>query len=616
MEELVGRVWHKLITRLSGVEFDAARVSLDEMRRPIEMLFRAGGGSPLLRLREAANQNRGGPRGWLQRVAGAGTEAALPQLDADSLALPATLALFNTRDLNRDLYLWLAALAAFHDTADGWLADNIRATRDVLAAFPGLRGRYQRLCAAHLVNRPDPGGLTGPAARAEQTVRAALVEPDNDAWMGPDAALQLTDVAPVWLWLSPSAAERTSTLARASSDAQAAAPDSNQSQKDNKRRHATETDDPQNRAALVMFFKAESILSWSEYVRVNRDTDDDDDGMALTAANDMQTLAIAPDGRTSAARVKFDLDLPSAAQDDIPVVTGIRLPEWNWKKQTLEPDRCSAQLQVVRSAAPYVANPELRATARRVRRQLEALRALPRRSHGETSGDELDLDAWVRHITSERAAPHRSTEAPVFSRLHDTERSLACLLLADLSLSTASWANNDAQIIDVIRDALYVFGEALTGLGDPFAMLGFSSVKRHNIRMQLLKGFNEPWNDAVRSRVGAIKPGYYTRMGAALRFATMEMKFRPERQRLVLLLTDGKPNDLDVYEGRWGLEDTRAAVIEARAAGLLPYCVTIDREGHDYLPHLFGPKGYAVVHHPTDLVSKLSSVYVSLATSK
>ena len=86
VEELVGRVWHKLITRVAGSEFDAARVSLDEMRRPIEMLFRAGGGSPLLRLREAANQTRGGPRGWLQRVAGMGTEAALPQLDADSLA--------------------------------------------------------------------------------------------------------------------------------------------------------------------------------------------------------------------------------------------------------------------------------------------------------------------------------------------------------------------------------------------------------------------------------------------------------------------------------------------------------------------------------------------------
>ncbi len=615
MEEFVGRVWHKLITRAAGTEFDAARVSLDDMRRAIEMLFRAGGGSPLLRLREAADQARGGPRGWLQRVAGTGTEAALPQLDADSLALPATLAVFEHRALNRELYLWLAAQAAFHHSTNGWLADNLSATRAALLAFPGLRERYRRLCAAHLALRPDPDSLKGDAAQAERTVRAALCSPDDATLIAPDAALLPTDVAPVWLWLNPSPAERGTSPRRTPDDTSIAA-DARASQRDTKRRHATEVDDPQNRAGMMMFFRTESLLSWSEYVRVNRETDDDDDGLALTAANDMQTLAIAPDGKTSAARVKFDLDLPSAAQDDVPVATGIRLPEWNWKKQTLEPDRCSAQLLVVRSAAPYVPAPELHGTARRVRRQLEALRALPRRSHGEISGDELDIDAWVRHITSERAAPQRTAEAPVFSRLHDTERSLACLLLADLSLSTSSWANNDAQIIDVIRDALYVFGEALTGLGDPFAMLGFSSVRRSNIRMHLLKGFNEPWNDTVRARVGAIKPGYYTRMGAALRFATREMKLRPERQRLVLLLTDGKPNDLDVYEGRWGLEDTRAAVLEARAAGLLPYCVTIDQEGHDYLPHLFGPRGYAVVNHPTDLVNRLSTVYVNLATSK
>lgn len=613
MEELVGRVWHKLISRAAGTEFAAARVTLTEMRRPIEMLFRAGGGSPLLRLREAADQQRGGPRGWLQRVAGTGGEAPLPQLDADSLALPATLAVFETRALNRDLYIWLSALAAFHVPRDGWVADNQRATLAALESFPGLRARLARLMDAHIAQRPDPRKLDATAARAERLVCQALREPAT-----PDpttTALQPADVAPVWLWLGVSP-ELYRSMRRQDDDNPGAASAPPESQTDTKRRRAAPSDEPQDQAGMMMFFRAESVLTWSQQVNVNRQTDDGDDGQALVAANDMDTLAIAPHGEASAARVKFDLDLPSAAQDDLPVVSGIRLPEWNWKKQRLEPDRCSAQVLVVRSAAPHVATPELRRTARRVRRQLEALRALPRRSHGETSGDELDLDAWVRHTTDERAAPHRSTEAPVFSRLHDTERSLSCLLLADLSLSTVAWANNDAQIIDVIRDALYVFGEALTGLGDPFAMLGFSSVRRHNIRMQLLKRFTEPWNEAVRARIGAIKPGYYTRMGAALRFATREMQFRPERQRLVLLLTDGKPNDLDVYEGRWGLEDTRAAVIEARAAGLLPYCVTIDREGHDYLPHLFGPRGYAVVHQPADLVARLSAVYAHLATSK
>jgi nitric oxide reductase NorD protein len=143
-------------------------------------------------------------------------------------------------------------------------------------------------------------------------------------------------------------------------------------------------------------------------------------------------------------------------------------------------------------------------------------------------------------------------------------------------------------------------------------MLGFSSVRRQNVRIHRLKGFEEAWNARTRDRVGAIKPGYYTRMGAAIRHATARLAARPERQRLLLLLTDGKPNDLDVYEGRYGLEDTRHAVHAARAAGLTPFCVTIDAQAHDYLPYLFGSAGYALVHRPQDLVRRLAAAYAAL----
>ena len=117
----------------------------------------------------------------------------------------------------------------------------------------------------------------------------------------------------------------------------------------------------------------------------------------------------------------------------------------------------------------------------------------------------------------------------------------------------------------------------------------------------------------ARARVGAVKPGYYTRMGAAIRHATQQLSVRPERKRLLMLLTDGKPNDLDLYEGRYGIEDTRHAIHEAHAAGLTPFCVTIDESGHDYLPLLFGQRGYALVHRPEDLVNKLTQAWVTLA---
>ena len=101
-------------------------------------------------------------------------------------------------------------------------------------------------------------------------------------------------------------------------------------------------------------------------------------------------------------------------------------------------------------------------------------------------------------------------------------------------------------------------------------------------------------------------------MGAALRHGIKRLSQRPERQRLLLLLSDGKPNDLDQYEGRYGLEDTRHAVHEARQAGLVPFCVTIDQKAHDYLPRLFGSQGFALIHRPEQLARALTQVYVKL----
>jgi nitric oxide reductase NorD protein len=133
------------------------------------------------------------------------------------------------------------------------------------------------------------------------------------------------------------------------------------------------------------------------------------------------------------------------------------------------------------------------------------------------------------------------------------------------------------------------------------------------VRLQHLKGFNEPWSETTRARVGSIRPGYYTRMGAAIRHATRELGNRSERRRLLMLLTDGKPNDLDIYEGRYGIEDTRHSIHEANQAGLSPFCVTIDQTAHDYLPLLFGQRGYALVHKPQDLANRLTQAWVALA---
>ncbi|MBK6612856.1 hypothetical protein [Ottowia sp.] len=191
MKRGIGELWHRRITRTAGANPHAA-VRLEDVSRAVQMMFRAGGGDARVRVVPATPQRIGGPR------------ASLGALDGETLALPPVLAVFDQPVLNRDLYLWLAALGACHDgeSAD-WIGANLRATRRALARFPGLRARYRRLAEAHLAQRPEPRRLKPAAAAAEhairQALRATLDGEDGDARPGP--GLQPDAAAPVWLWL-------------------------------------------------------------------------------------------------------------------------------------------------------------------------------------------------------------------------------------------------------------------------------------------------------------------------------------------------------------------------------------------------------------------------------
>ena len=286
-----------------------------------------------------------------------------------------------------------------------------------------------------------------------------------------------------------------------------------------------------------------------------------------------------------------------------PAGDGEWLPEWNPKSHRVEPRRVRTQPLQARDAMPWRAPPALHAHAARVRQRLQQQRAAPRWQHGCADGEAIDIDAWVlaqaepghRGDTGGPSGPQGQTGATadrLYQRRVRDRHDLASLLLADLSLSTDAHVDDDQRVIDVVRDSLYVFGEALAGSGDAFSMVGFSSLRR-SLRLHELKGFDERWAAPALARIGAVKPGYYTRMGAALRAGTRRLALRPERQRLLLLLTDGKPHDLDGYEGRWGLEDTRQAVVEARRAGVLPFALSIDAQAGDVMPRLFGPGGWA-----------------------
>lgn len=605
MEERIGQLWHRLITRAAATQHPHAVVTLSQMERRVGVVFRALGGEGGLRVCEASPWNYGARRSWLQRIAGQ-HKVALAWRDSETLRLPGRIALFPEPTLNRELYLWLAALAAMEVTAtDGFVANQQR-TLALLQRFPGIAPRYRRLLAAQLRLRPKPDSLPATEADAEAAIRAALAHPGSVAVLPPSPR----PPQPVYLWLyAPPGLLQNSS--KTSGEDVEPAPSSSPSRttSSSQRRPAQRVDDPDGKGGLLAF-RLESLFSWCEYLNIDRTTDDSADPHAAQAADDLDVISVSR-GAPPASRLRMDLDLPAPENDDRAVGEGVKLPEWDYRKRVLQPNRCRLQPLMDTAAPPCELPAALRPAAHTLRRQLQSLLPLPRWHRGEPEGCEIDLDAWLQHRI-ERRSGQVPEPIDLYQDFRRSDRQLACLLLADLSLSTDAWVGDSGRVIDVIRDSLYLFSEALAATGDCFALYGFSSRRRDPIRFHTLKSFAEPYSASVRGRIQAIRPGYYTRMGAAIRHASNVLCQQPASQRLLILLSDGKPNDLDHYEGRYGIEDTRMAVIEARRAGVEPFCVTIDEQANDYMPYLFGSGAYVVIRKPAELPRRLPLLYARL----
>ncbi len=610
MEEYVGELWHKLVTRAADKEHEDAVVRLDEISKTAAIFFRALGGDAGLNLSASPATRHGARRRWMQRLATTGDRVELSWRDGETLRLPEHIGLFSERSLNRDLYLWLVALSAADvDENLPWIIRNQAATQLTLERFAGLVPRYNRLLEATLALRPLPEKLPTAEAAQENSIRQALQNPGSVDVL----PYSKTPFHPVALWSHPAPPINANANVTTNNGApETVSPDKPDAAKSRRKHAAERTDMPDGKDGFLMMFRAESLFSWTEYIKVNRPQDEEDDlESAAQAAEDMDNMTVARDSETSAAKLRFDLDLPPAGEDDAPLGEGVSLPEWDYKKQLLQPDYCRLQEVVAQQTEACELPAQLRRTAKRLRSQFQALAPARTWLKGQQEGEDIDLDAWVRQEADLLSGTHPDNRG-VYRAQVNQQRDLACLLLADLSLSTDAYASDNARVIDVIRDSLFLFSEALSATGDRFAMYGFSSLKRSNVRFNHLKTFDERYDTNVRGRIQAIKPGYYTRMGAAIRHASTLLAAQPQRQRLLLLLTDGKPNDLDRYEGRYGIEDTRMALHEARQLGLRPFCVTIDIEANEYLPHLFGAGGFAVIRKPEDLPKELPLLYAQM----
>jgi len=244
---------------------------------------------------------------------------------------------------------------------------------------------------------------------------------------------------------------------------------------------------------------------------------------------------------------------------------------------------------------------------RRLRRNFEAIRDEDRLLKRQAQGDNVDIDALVEATAEARLG--REMSERLYMRMHRSERDIAVAFMVDMSGSTKGWIN------DAEREALLLLAEALEALGDRYAIYGFSGMTRKRCELFRIKRFDEPYGEAVRARISGIRPQDYTRMGFAVRHLTGVLKDVEARTRLLVTLSDGKPDDYhDNYRGKYGIEDTRRALQEAIRAGIHPFCITIDEAGHEYLPHLYGAAHYVVIDDVRQLPLKVGGIYRRLTT--
>ena len=242
-----------------------------------------------------------------------------------------------------------------------------------------------------------------------------------------------------------------------------------------------------------------------------------------------------------------------------------------------------------------------------LRRTFEILRGEDRLLKRQSDGEDIDIDALVEAWGDVHVGLEMTDR--LFTRMHKEERNIAVLFMVDMSGSTRGWIN------DAEREALILLAEALNTLGDRYAIYGFSGWTRKRCEAFRVKDFDEPWNDAVIGRVCGIEPKDYTRMGAPIRHMAEKLKQVEARTKLLITLSDGKPDDYDLeYRGQYGIEDTRQALFEARREGVHVYCITIDREGQDYLPHMYGAANFTVLDDVAKLPLKVSDIYRKITT--
>ncbi|MEY4195072.1 MAG: hypothetical protein RLZZ226_1440, partial [Pseudomonadota bacterium] len=298
-----------------------------------------------------------------------------------------------------------------------------------------------------------------------------------------------------------------------------------------------------------------------------------------------------------------------------PVSDPFHYPEWDYPVQLYRPNWVTVlEKRQPRGEAALIDRilTDHKPVASRLKSVIEALQpqGVIRKRHQE-DGDEIDINAAIRALVDLRMGETPDTRVNI--RYIRKVRDLAVLVLLDLSESThTTLPGSDRPILRLTLEATTLLAHAIHGIGDPFAIHGFASDGRHDVQYYRFKDFDQAYDDQVKARLAGMQGGLSTRMGAALRHAGSFLLRQPQTRKLVLLLSDGEPADIDERDPQYLRQDTRKAVEELTTRGIMSYCLTLDPQADDYVARIFGPNRYTVIDQVQRLPERLPALFLSL----
>ncbi len=634
-EEAVGRWWHQFAgDRDSFPHFPEAAVSLSEIERELHVFFRGLGGGHGIEIKVADAPQSRHRLGFWQRLGRESERISRASFNGERFLLPDRIDLLPDAELNRRLYFWLSAWTVastaipLEMSVDPLAADlfrlrhAIRAQDLALSQFPGLKRHHSGLREAILNIRP-PRKLPRAETDVENAIRALLGDgqassPFVGVILGRDkpevtAPRDYRPYLPLALWGDVETAGVSGSQEDPDDEDRGSGKQAGGDRKT--RRAKRQNADQINRQNGLVMHRFDKILSWAEFMNLHRDTEDDEENQARKALEDHDELGVAKLRKRAATKLKFDLDL--SPKDVIAEELSDRhvYPEWDYRSNRYLPANVRVLARIGDSAPGQEGaglSAETKRRIRHVRRQFEALRPKRQLLRAQLDGSEYDIDGLVRSQIDLHATGEPGDRIYIQARAE--MRDLAVAALIDVSRSTEAFVGERA-VIDVEKEALIALSEGLAACQDDFALYAFSSLRRDRVWVTTLKDFKEPNGPAIRARIGCLTPGHYTRLGGAIRHVSSCLAKRENSLRLLLVISDGKPNDLDHYEGRYGIEDSRKAIFEARAQGQAVFGIAVDKDAGAYIPRIFGAGAYAIVSKPGRLTNALPYLYRQMVRS-